>query len=110
MIVRLVKMTFKPGESDRFRELFEGWRHRIIRMPGCQRLDLLHDGSDPCIFFTHSEWVSAEHLEAYRHSDTFAEVWPIVKSMFAEKAQAWSLQREHEMHRSDHPLTDAPQP
>lgn len=97
MIIRLVKMTFRPEEVRRFQALFEGWRHRIVASPGCRRLELLHDGANPGVFFTLSEWDSAADLEAYRHSETFAEVWPVVKAMFAEKAEAWSLLREHQM-------------
>ncbi|HMN06328.1 MAG TPA: antibiotic biosynthesis monooxygenase [Flavobacteriales bacterium] len=97
MIVRLVKMTFRHGEVERFQSLFEGWRHRIIAMPGCRKLDLLHDVANPAVFFTHSEWDSEADLDAYRRSDTFSEVWPVVKALFAERAEAWSLQAEHRM-------------
>lgn len=100
MIIRYVKMTFRPEEADHFRQLFEGWRHRILASPGCLRLELLHDQADPGIFFTHSEWVSEADLEAYRHSDTFAEVWPTVKALFAARAEAWTLRREHQMEKT----------
>ena len=97
MIVRLVKMTFRPEEVGRFQELFQGWRHRIIAFPGCRELDLLHDMREPAVFFTRSEWNSPEDLEAYRGSEVFAEVWPAVKSLFAARAEAWSLHVEHRM-------------
>lgn len=97
MIVRLVRMTFLPAEIANFQRMFEDWRHRIIAFPGCQRLDLLHSESDPCVFFTHSEWADASDLQAYRDSELFNQVWPKVKLLFAVPALAWSLQREHTM-------------
>lgn len=97
MIVRLVKMSFQPGEAARFQALFGEWRHRIAAFPGCMKLELLHDINEPGVFFTRSEWESPQHLEAYRNSAVFADVWPVVKSLFAARAEAWSLQREHHM-------------
>ncbi|MCO6483717.1 MAG: antibiotic biosynthesis monooxygenase [Flavobacteriales bacterium] len=108
MIVRLVKMTFRRGEEERFQALFEDWRHRIIASPGCLLLELLHDAKDPRIFFTRSEWASADFLEGYRRSPVFAEVWPVVKAMFAEKAEAWSLCSEQLMDGKTEPGQDAP--
>lgn len=61
----------------------------IIAFPGCKRLELLHDIGEPGIFFTHSEWETAEDLEAYRNSAVFADVWPVVKALFAARAEAW---------------------
>ncbi len=97
MIVRLVKMSFRPEEAGQFQDLFEGWRHRIIAFPGCRKLELLHDIRKPGVFFTRSEWDSPQQLEAYRNSPLFADVWPTVKLLFADRAEAWSLQQEHEM-------------
>ena len=97
MIVRIVKMTFRLEEVIRFQELFEGWRHRIIAFPGCQRLQLLHDRADDRVFFTVSEWDGPADLEAYRRSEVFAGVWPVVKGMFAEPAAAWTVDRQLDM-------------
>ncbi len=97
MIVRLVKMTFRPEEVGTFQALFEGWRHRIIAFPGCRQLELLHDARDSRVFFTYSEWNGPADLEAYRTSDVFANVWPVVKKLFAEPADAWTMHREHSM-------------
>ena len=97
MIVRLVKMTFRPDEVEAFQELFEGWRHRIIAFPGCRRLELLHGTDDPRVFFTYSEWDGPEALDAYRASDVFVDVWPVVKGLFAARAEAWTTVREHAM-------------
>lgn len=96
-MVRIVKMTFRPEEVEVFKALFEGWRHRIIASPGCRHLQLLHDRQDQRVFMTYSAWRSPEDLEAYRNSEVFASVWPVVKLMFAEPAEAWSLDRDHSM-------------
>lgn len=95
MVVRIVKMTFRPEHTDRFRSLFDGWKDRIRAFPGCSHLELLHDVDDPCIFFTYSHWRHASDLEAYRNSDVFGEVWPTVKPLFAAPTEAWTLHREH---------------
>ena len=97
MVVRLVKMTFRPEEVTRFQELFVGWREKIIAFPGCARLELLHDTEDPGVFFTYSAWNDPMDLEAYRNSEVFGNVWPVVKQLFAEPAEAWTLDREHNM-------------
>lgn len=95
MIIRIVKMTFATKNIKTFQELFEGWKPKIRAFPGCQHLELLHDVDDPRIFFTYSQWNSALDLEAYRVSDVFASVWPVVKPLLAEKTEAWTVGREH---------------
>ncbi len=100
MIVRVVKMTFRPVEVARFQELFEGWRHRIIAFPGCSHLELLHDHKDQRVFFTYSVWNGPDDLEAYRRSEVFSAVWPVVKALFDAPAEAWTVDREHSMDRS----------
>lgn len=107
MIVRLVKMTFRQEEAAHFQALFNAWRHQIIAFPGCRKLELLHDATEPGTFFTRSEWDSAQALEQYRNSSVFADVWPVVKPLFAAKAEAWSLHREHHMHTAQ-PAGQAP--
>ncbi len=97
MLIRIVKMTFRPEEVGRFQELFEGWKPRIRAFPGCLHLELLHDVKDPRIFFTYSHWECPGDLEAYRVSDVFASVWPVVKDLFAAPAEAWSVAREHHL-------------
>lgn len=91
MIIRLVKMTFRTEEVDRFLVLFQGWAPRIRRSPGCRYLELWHDARDPRVFFTHSHWDGPADLEHYRTSAVFAEVWPVVKTMFDAPAEAWSV-------------------
>ena len=94
MLIRIVKMTFRPEEIARFQELFPGWKPKIRSMPGCLHLELLHDLKDPRIFFTYSIWEGTADLENYRVSEVFLSVWPTVKQLFAEPAEAWSVHRE----------------
>jgi quinol monooxygenase YgiN len=95
MIVRIVKMTFRPEEVWRFQELFEDWKPQIRSSRGCLYLELLHDVNDPRIFFTYSQWEKISDLEDYRVSSVFSSVWPVVKTLFAEPAEAWTMVREH---------------
>lgn len=97
MVVRVVKMTFRPEAVERFQELFAGWGPRIRAFPGCRHLELLHQPDDPRVFFTYSHWDHPADLEAYRTSEVFAGVWPVVKALFAAPAQAWTLHREHHL-------------
>ncbi len=63
----------------------------IRSFPGCNYLEIWRDKGDDTIFFTHSRWESTEHLEVYRNSPIFKEVWATTKAMFRSKAQAWSV-------------------
>ena len=94
MITRLVKMTFKTEHTQDFILLFEQIKYRIADFEGCHQLQLLHDTHLPHVFFTYSIWKDENALENYRNSDLFAETWKKTKSMFAEKAQAWTTKNE----------------
>lgn len=94
MITRLVKMTFVPEKSQDFRMFFDQIKHKIAGFDGCQQLQLLNDKHLPNVFFTYSIWKDENALENYRNSDLFAETWKKTKSMFEEKAQAWSTINE----------------
>jgi quinol monooxygenase YgiN len=97
MVVRIVKMTFRAGEEERFLELFQGWKPRIRGFPGCRHLELWRDRQDPRIFFTYSHWDGESDLAAYRSSEVFASVWPTVKTLFAAPAEAWSVDKREVM-------------
>ncbi|GAA4452832.1 antibiotic biosynthesis monooxygenase family protein [Rurimicrobium arvi] len=92
MIKRIVQMSFQPEHIEAFRQLFEERKQTIRSFEGCHFLELWQDVNHPNIFFTHSIWESEEHLNHYRFSAFFKETWTLTKSMFAEKAQAWSVQ------------------
>ncbi|MFN5307396.1 MAG: putative quinol monooxygenase [Bacteroidota bacterium] len=94
MIVRIVKMGFRPENVNRFLEVFEQSKAHIAAMPGCRSLSLLRDKNDPCLFFTHSEWEDEKYLEAYRKSAFFEEVWKQTKVLFSIRPEAWSTERQ----------------
>lgn len=96
MVTRIVKMTFRNDESDRFLTIFNTYREQIRNADGCIGLQLLRDTNSPEVFFTYSRWEHPSYLEKYRLSNTFGEVWPQVKPLFAEPAQAWTLEAQYE--------------
>lgn len=91
MITRIVKLSFREEEVSAFLSIFEESKSSIAAFPGQKDLTLLRDRMHHNIFFTISIWENAEALEAYRKSELFASVWSRTKALFAEKAEAWSL-------------------
>ncbi|MDO8993586.1 putative quinol monooxygenase [Daejeonella sp.] len=91
MITRVVKMTFKPESVQGFKEIFYASQKLIRAFEGCNRVDLMRDLNNECVFFTLSFWNSEEDLNAYRQSYLFKNTWSKVKPLFSEKAEAWSL-------------------
>ena len=93
MIRRIVKMTFENSKIPDFLESFNKNRVAIRNFQGCQHLELWRDVKEENVFFTYSIWESEEDLNAYRHSELFQGVWKLTKSMFSEKASAWSMNK-----------------
>ncbi len=93
MIIRIVKMTFRPEETEKFLDHFRKHKMQIRHFPGCSHLELLRDVRDSAVFFTYSYWGSEADLEQYRHSDLFRSVWKETKPLFAAKPDAWSMER-----------------
>jgi heme-degrading monooxygenase HmoA len=87
-------MTFIPSEVDPFLQLFHTTKQQIRHFEGCKRLELLKDVNQPTVFFTYSWWDSEEHLNKYRFSDLFKNIWSQTKIKFSDKPQAWSLVNE----------------
>jgi autoinducer 2-degrading protein len=92
MIIRIVKLSFHPGHSGEFLELFEKYKTSIASAPGCKELKLLKDSSTEGVFFTYSLWENEDALDDYRTSDLFNEVWPKTKLLFNAAPQAWTLE------------------
>ena len=91
MIVRIVKMQFNANFVEEFKILFKGVNEKIAGFEGCEGVKLLQHETDLSIFFTISNWESAQHLDNYRNSELFKTTWAKVKPNFSAKAEAWSL-------------------
>lgn len=91
MLKRIVKMEFETEHIPTFISNFENVKASIRNFNGCQFLELFQDKNDPSIFFTYSYWESEAHLNDYRRSELFKEVWTTTKKLFRSKAQAWSV-------------------
>jgi hypothetical protein len=92
MIVRVVKLTFSENHVAEFKTFFESIKLLVNEFPGCKGMQMLQDKKTETIFFTYSLWESELDLNAYRDSDTFGEVWPIIKPWFSEKPEAWTTE------------------
>ena len=92
MLFRVVRMTFDPARTADFLALFRATEHRIRQQPGCRHLELWQDADAPHVYCTFSHWESPAHLEAYRKSALFGEVWPATKRLFAAPPYAFSSQ------------------
>jgi quinol monooxygenase YgiN len=91
MITRIVRLSFKQESVEEFLELFENTKFSIRSFEGCSHLELLKDHSNKAVFYTLSKWETADHLENYRKSTLFQKTWSVTKTLFSEKANAWSM-------------------
>jgi heme-degrading monooxygenase HmoA len=86
-------MHFTDAGVEEFLEIFNQNKTAIRNFPGCSHLQLLKDANDPNTYTTLSYWKDAQSLENYRKSDLFGSVWGRVKTLFAERSQAFSLEK-----------------
>lgn len=93
MIIRLVRMNFKPEESANFLELYKTIHSKIQAFPGCQSVELYQEVLDEHSFTTYSIWETHEALDTYRDSGLFQSIWPKVKEMMRNKATAISYHK-----------------
>ncbi len=93
MILRLVKLTFHPENTDAFQEFFAEFRNAIRNSEGCLHLEAWRGLDQPNVFFTFSKWETTADLEAYRHSETFKAVWPKTKALFSARPEAWTVEQ-----------------
>jgi heme-degrading monooxygenase HmoA len=89
---RIVRMTFREEAISEFLSVFRSSKPAIEAFDGCHGVSLLRGIDDPRVFFTLSDWDSTEHLDKYRNSMLFKEVWSATKSLFAADAEAWSTE------------------
>jgi heme oxygenase (mycobilin-producing) len=92
MIERIVKLTFRSDKTNEFIAIFQYMQPLIMEMQGCHSVRLLRDTTDTNVFFTHSIWDDTATLDAYRASDLFRNTWATVKTLFADKPAAWSVE------------------
>lgn len=97
MIIRIVRMEFKPEKVTEFRQLFDQYKSRIRQTEGCLKLELHVDKNFPHVLYTYSHWTGEEALNKYRQSPTFEEVWPKTKALFGGKPLAYSLEKLEEI-------------
>ncbi len=90
MLIRTVRMTFRPDALADFLAMFEEVAPKIRGVEGCLHLELWEDARYPNILSTYSHWDSAEALDTYRHSDLFRETWAKTKAWFAAPTVAHS--------------------
>lgn len=91
MLIRIVKMSFKPEESQHFLDMFDEIKDKIRAFDGCEYLELMQDYDDENSFSTYSKWRDDDTLLAYRNSELFDGVWAKTKAMFDKKPIAFSL-------------------
>ena len=84
-------MSFQEEKVEEFLAVFDLFKDQIRASEGCLHLQLWQDIHDRGTIFTYSHWKDEDSLNAYRNSDTFAEVWPKTKAFFRDKPQAWSI-------------------
>jgi len=92
MLIRIVKMTFNPENTDAFMRTFDSKKELIASSEGCTGVELLRDINNPNIFFTYSKWQNAAALQKYRQSELFNRTWEEVKKWFNDKPEAWSVE------------------
>ncbi len=93
MFVRIVKMTFDVDKIELFISIFNENQLKIRNSEGCELLELYRDKANPTVFFTYSYWQEENHLENYRNSDLFKNVWAKTKLLFSDKPEAWSVDK-----------------
>jgi heme-degrading monooxygenase HmoA len=91
MIIRIVQMSFKEEDIEKFEEFFNSRKAMIKDFKGCHHVELWQDTKDKTTFFTYSIWDSEQDLNHYRFSDFFKDTWTQTKAMFNDKAKAWSV-------------------
>ncbi len=99
MLIRTVRMTFRPDALPDFLAMFEAVAPRIRGFEGCRHLELWEDARYPNILTTYSLWDGPDALDAYRHSDLFRSTWAKTRPWFAAPTVA------HSQHVKAGPIT-----
>lgn len=91
MIIRIVRMSFKPDKVADFLNIFKASKSSIRAFEGCNHLSIYRDLHHSNIYFTVSHWETADNLETYRQSELFKSTWAKVKPFFEDAPRAYSL-------------------
>ena len=91
MIKRIVKMEFEADKVEVFKFIFKQNKSKIIAQEGCYGLELYQDIHEYNVFFTYSKWKSQVHLDRYRKTELFKNIWKETKVFFCNKPIAWSV-------------------
>lgn len=97
MLIRIVKLCLESKHLPTFLNNFEQQKEAIRNFEGCRFLELYQDKKHHNVVFTYSYWDHEEALNNYRNSDLFKGIWAITKPMFADKPQAWSVDKLHSL-------------
>ncbi|HYE96684.1 MAG TPA: antibiotic biosynthesis monooxygenase family protein [Rubricoccaceae bacterium] len=90
VLIRTVRMTFRPDALEAFLDLFRASAPHIRAFPGCRHLALWADERFPNILTTYSLWDGPESLARYRESDLFRSTWARTTPLFAAPPVAHS--------------------
>lgn len=85
-------MTFQEDKTETFLKIYLERKEKISGFEGCSGVELLRGKSPENVFFTYSLWEDEAALEKYRQSDLFQSTWALVKPLFGEKAEAWTVE------------------
>ncbi len=85
-------MTFSLDKAKEFEVFFNEIKDKVAGQPGCNGVKLLREVGETGVFFTYSSWDSVADLNNYRNTEIFGMIWPKVKSWFAAKPEAWSVE------------------
>lgn len=90
-MIRIVRLELKPENCSEFEAFFEKTKATIASMPGCNGVKLYKDADLSYVYYTHSNWDSVDALNAYRDSEFFKKTWAYTKTLFQNRASAFSL-------------------
>lgn len=93
MVIRIVKLTMREADAEKFKNYFPSVSKIIRSQEGCNSLQAWQDIHHPNIFFTYSIWNSEDDLNNYRDSAFFLEFWRTVKPWFDAKAEVWTFDK-----------------
>lgn len=92
-MIRIVRLDLLPEHCAEFEAFFEKSKSTIASMPGCNGVELFRDADKENVYYTHSNWDSVDHLNAYRETEFFIKTWAYTKTLFQNKASAFSLNK-----------------